>query len=820
MTHHNSPMVWRLVRHRLGRRSRTKAVLALSSTLLLLSLILAYLGHDLLRRSAREIDQKILEDTATHFYRGVLGGTTDYLMHKVGDWSIWDPTVTFVHERNPDYIADNLTPQLFIESHVGLVAFFDLQGQVVYARGFDVERKQERVVPARFDGLFTKTTLQPLLHGDQDGLGGLVVMDRQLWLVALRPIRSPDNPRIHGAMLMGQLLDAPGIAYLGRTWDQPFSLEILPEIHAAWPQVSHDLTAGFGCGRQAFMPQGLVMRCMVDDLFGRPTALLTISRPALADSLVHQTRNLYLAGLAICILLFALSTTWLLHQLVFRRLERLRGAVRRLGEQQDLDQRLAFRGHDEFAQLSMAVNAMLDALSQSRQIVAREQQLQRLFHKTHEANFIVEQGVIVLCNRAFAELFGHETPEALTGKPAHTLLAEPDAVFLACREQGLVKGDELELNELTFTRADGQRRTVRARLFFRGAEARSAAEISIEGFLLDITAQEEQSRYYRQLFDLASEAIIVFDPQGFVYDVNQEACELTGLSRETIMQDGFPWERCLGAEDRRRMQIAITQLLGQESDSEQETVRLEATLINQDGSTWPVLASYTKLQRRFDWDKDRLLVVMTDIRALKALEAELRTMSFQDGLTDLYNRRFFDQTLEMTCERRRGMVGLILCDVNYLKLVNDTMGHAAGDALLQRTARLLREACRPADLCARTGGDEFCILLQDAAEQDVQGLLERLKKAMAKESQLLQPGGDVVPFSLAMGAAWSSTPCSPQALLEQADQAMYRDKVLRKQQDREEGFLGLDPRAGPAQPSSHHQPGGLAPSRRHKNQAS
>lgn len=98
----------------------------------------------------------------------------------------------------------------------------------------------------------------------------------------------------------------------------------------------------------------------------------------------------------------------------------------------------------------------------------------------------------------------------------------------------------------------------------------------------------------------------------------------------------------------------------------------------------------------------------------------------------------------------------------------------------------------------------------------MQGLLERLKKGMTKERQ----PSDTVPFSLALGAAWSSTPCSPRALLEQADQVMYRDKVLRKQQDREEGFLGLDPRAGPVQPSFHPQQGALAASRRNKDQAS
>jgi diguanylate cyclase (GGDEF)-like protein len=295
---------------------------------------------------------------------------------------------------------------------------------------------------------------------------------------------------------------------------------------------------------------------------------------------------------------------------------------------------------------------------------------------------------------------------------------------------------------------------------------------------------------------MASEAIAVFDALGRVYDVNLKLCELTGYTRETMLREDFDWSCCVDPDDLPRIQESLAQLTDAQLASP-PVLRLEIRLLHRDDSgshqgdrRWPVLASYTRLERRFDWPADRLLVVMTDIRALKALEAELRTMSFQDGLTGLYNKRFWEQTLAMACAQRDGMLGLIVVDVNYLKLVNDTLGHDAGDMLLQRTAGLLKATCRTEDCCARTGGDEFCILLRNATEQEVHRVVERLEEAMDKERQK----HEVLPFSLAVGSAWSQTPCMPQVLFQQADQAMYRDKVLRKQQDQVENLGFLDPR--------------------------
>lgn len=422
--------------------------------------------------------------------------------------------------------------------------------------------------------------------------------------------------------------------------------------------------------------------------------------------------------------------------------------------------------------------------------------LEALLQTFHVARFIAKGGKIVLCNKPFADLFGYASPEALSGVCAADLFADP-SIMLACQVQGQQHGGELGLEEFSFIRADGCTRTVRGHLYF---SADPNLPEQVEGFLLDITLQQEQELYYRQLFDLASEAIAVIDVAGRVYDVNQRFCELTGYSRGSMLNEDFNWWRCCVSPDEL---VGIKKSLSQLCDTQvgrQPSVRLELTVLHKDSQgkgeeekRWPILASFTRLERRLDWESDRLLAVMTDIRALKEMESELRTMSFMDSLTGLHNKRFLEQSIAIACEQRSGMIGLIAVDVNYLKLVNDSKGHDVGDHLLQRTARLLKTTCRSADLCARTGGDEFCVLLYNITENELQHVLRRLKAAMMKERQ--QDQADGVPFSLAIGGAWSPTPCHFKELFRRADQLMYQDKVTQKQQDYQDGIICFDPRA-------------------------
>jgi diguanylate cyclase (GGDEF)-like protein len=100
-----------------------------------------------------------------------------------------------------------------------------------------------------------------------------------------------------------------------------------------------------------------------------------------------------------------------------------------------------------------------------------------------------------------------------------------------------------------------------------------------------------------------------------------------------------------------------------------------------------------------------------DITEQKNNEDALKYLSFHDQLTDLYNRRYFEEEMTRLDTERQLPLAVIVADLNGLELANDTYGHAVGDKLIIAAAETLKNTCRSEDVVARWGGDEFAILL-------------------------------------------------------------------------------------------------------------
>ncbi|MBS3793090.1 diguanylate cyclase [Candidatus Bipolaricaulota bacterium] len=160
------------------------------------------------------------------------------------------------------------------------------------------------------------------------------------------------------------------------------------------------------------------------------------------------------------------------------------------------------------------------------------------------------------------------------------------------------------------------------------------------------------------------------------------------------------------------------------------------------------------------------------------LEKELREQSIRDPLTDLYNRRYFNETLKKEIERskRNGYTdGFLMIDVNRFKEINDRYSHQKGDEVLKAVANLLRENVRSTDTVVRYGGDEFLIMLVEA-DHGVEVSAERLQKAVKKwneKSSLLD-----FPLTLAIGVSrWSADQNRDvEDALKEADEKMYENK--------------------------------------------
>ncbi len=180
-------------------------------------------------------------------------------------------------------------------------------------------------------------------------------------------------------------------------------------------------------------------------------------------------------------------------------------------------------------------------------------------------------------------------------------------------------------------------------------------------------------------------------------------------------------------------------------------------------------------------------VVFTGLRmadVAKELEG-LADMAFQDSLTGLCNRALFLRHLdrELLRSRRTGdSVAVVLADVNNLKRVNDTYGHAVGDGLLVEVARRLSVACRPADVPARLSGDEFAVLCPDLATgTDPSVIVRRLERLTSGAAMI---AGYPIDISIAIGCALASADDHPEedapGLLHRADTDMYVAKGLSR----------------------------------------
>lgn len=172
---------------------------------------------------------------------------------------------------------------------------------------------------------------------------------------------------------------------------------------------------------------------------------------------------------------------------------------------------------------------------------------------------------------------------------------------------------------------------------------------------------------------------------------------------------------------------------------------------------------------------ERLSVTMGNIK----LREDLQRYSFEDSLTGLNNRRFFDDALArdiQLAKRNQTPLSLLICDIDHFKRFNDEFGHDAGDAALQAVADTLQHYFRGSDIPCRFGGEEFVVLMRDAALDDAVAKAERLREAV-QELDISYRNETLSHLTISIGvASLSDHDMDAETLLRQADQALYAAK--------------------------------------------
>lgn len=154
---------------------------------------------------------------------------------------------------------------------------------------------------------------------------------------------------------------------------------------------------------------------------------------------------------------------------------------------------------------------------------------------------------------------------------------------------------------------------------------------------------------------------------------------------------------------------------------------------------------------------------------------QVMQLAMQDGLTKLGNRRSFDEQIKRTmaqAARRQTLAGLILCDLNKFKAINDSFGHVIGDSVLVHFAKALRQSVRDTDCIFRFGGDEFAIIVGDACQQSLTVIEQRIYQAMSQDALLTKYN-----VTSSLGLAFMNKADNETSFFERADTALYAQKM-------------------------------------------
>jgi diguanylate cyclase (GGDEF)-like protein/PAS domain S-box-containing protein len=405
-----------------------------------------------------------------------------------------------------------------------------------------------------------------------------------------------------------------------------------------------------------------------------------------------------------------------------------------------------------------------------------------ILETSQEAFISMEQdGRISEWNQQAERLFGWPREEILGLAVAETIMPPRHReAHLRGLEQFLATGEGPLLGgriELEGRRRDGSEIPIEITI----SALRDGDRWRFHAFLHDISerrdseeALREAEERFRLAFDENRVGMAIFSLDGSFQRVNRALCEITGYPPNKL--SGKRFSEISHPDDVEGEQEALREIV----EGERYGYRTEKRYIHAQGH--PVWISLN-LSPIYDSEGivSYLIGQMEDISERKVSEEQLTRQALHDSLTGLPNRTLFTDRARMAAARRsdRGFA-IVYLDLDGFKLVNDTLGHAAGDQVLVEVARRLERQLRTGDTLARLGGDEFAFLCEEVGETEVRTIADRVIEAMAEPIEVQDRGvAQAASIGIALYGPGEAL-VEPDEMVGEADLAMYRAKAAGK----------------------------------------
>jgi len=296
------------------------------------------------------------------------------------------------------------------------------------------------------------------------------------------------------------------------------------------------------------------------------------------------------------------------------------------------------------------------------------------------------------------------------------------------------------------------------------------------GFITDITKHKQTEvdlRIAATAFEL-QDAMLVTDANNVILKVNQAFTRITGYSAEEVIGK-TPNLLSSGQHDKTFYSSMW------ESINRTDAWQGEIWNRRKNGEMFPEWLIITAVKEPDEKNEhvNNYVASFSDITSRKAAEEEIKQLAFYDPLTQLPNRRLLQERLKhsIDVERRDGKrLALLMLDLDRFKAVNDSLGHLAGDELLQQVAVRISTRLRDVDMVARLGGDEFVVLLEDIAHaEDAARVAAEIIFVLGKPFQLTQSSDVQIGASIGI-SLYPEHGASYEMLMDHADAALYQAK--------------------------------------------
>lgn len=297
----------------------------------------------------------------------------------------------------------------------------------------------------------------------------------------------------------------------------------------------------------------------------------------------------------------------------------------------------------------------------------------------------------------------------------------------------------------------------------------------IGGYVIDITESmkaEEKLMYERNkaqvYLDIIGTMLVALDKNGNITLINKKGCEILEVTEEEVL--GKNWfDYFIPEKISEDVKNVFKNVFSKDSKLFEH---YENVVITSSGKE-RVISWYNAIHADIDGKIVGIISSGEDITEKKQYEESLRIMGYQDALTGLYNRRYYEEALKELDIEYNLPLTIAMGDINGLKLINDAFGHNAGDELLISAANVIQETSRDTDLAARIGGDEFVLVMPKTSELEAEKVISDI------HGKLKMISIESIQLSISFGTKTKVDASEDiQEVYRSAEDLMYREKLL------------------------------------------